>query len=813
MDYMQSYQLDIMLVLTGICGLMLFFSVMIRNLSSVSRTAFILINANATILLIADRFAYLYRGDPSTVGYWMVRITNFLTFFCIIGILFFYNMLIKHMLVEGGIVPERPKRLVAADFLMIADAFMLVVSQFTGLYYTFDETNHYQRAPLNFISFIIPLVVMIIQLTVVIQYRHSFRKSLRVILILFDVIPIISSILQLFIYGLSITNITASIVVIVLYITALRDMNERAEHADTLEMDHLRKLQQSSERLLNQTATALIDALDAKETYTQGHSVRVAKYAKQLAEAAGKDEKEQTEIYYAALLHDIGKIAIPDEIINKKGALTAEEYAIMKQHPVIGRQILAGIEKMPYLSIGANFHHERYDGTGYPEGLKGEEIPELGRILAVADAYDAMSSQRSYRDAIPQQKIREEFIKNSGTQFDPKYAKLMQHLIDLDSEFQMKEMTDTKEHAEKTSLICGALRDEVTDGVLITSNPTTIRLTCVPDDYPGIPSFILFDSLDGLYHEESALGEELNYFEYASIRFDGETTDDGVRKLETQITLSEDDDTLDDRIDDNNDDGDDENSGIDYEIVAVRYKDHALFTIKSAIRTVQVTLALPDNTRFMYAGITGENCQIHGITIQKSENPIGENYITRIAEEISYIKGPAGDVPNVQIDGYRTDASEGIPLRDGLELHFHTMSLPTARLIWHTAFIDIYTSDNKQVNGPNHKEFALIRLDGEFWEDSGGLADNQMEITRTDDFTDWDDWKDLNKKGMDVVIRFKIRDNQVTTMTENAGIRINNVTTINTKTQGLFVTLTGDQVALTQIHVKEGTKHANRTEE
>ena len=91
----------------------------------------------------------------------------------------------------------------------------------------------------------------------------------------------------------------------------------------------------------------------------------------------------------------------------------------MKQHPALGQQILSGITDVPLLAIGANYHHERYDGTGYPEGLKGKDIPELGRILAVADAYDAMSSMRSYRDAIPQQKIREEFIKHSGTQFDP----------------------------------------------------------------------------------------------------------------------------------------------------------------------------------------------------------------------------------------------------------------------------------------------------------------------------------------------------------------------------------------------------------
>ena len=140
------------------------------------------------------------------------------------------------------------------------------------------------------------------------------------------------------------------------------------------------------------------------------------------------------------LLHDVGKIGVPDAIINKKERLTDEEYDVIKKHPVIGKQILETIKEMPNLSSGARWHHERFDGKGYPDGLAGEDIPEVARIIAVADAYDAMTSKRSYRDTLPQDKVREELINCSGTQFDPRFAQVMVELIDEDKDYQMREL-------------------------------------------------------------------------------------------------------------------------------------------------------------------------------------------------------------------------------------------------------------------------------------------------------------------------------------------------------------------------------------
>lgn len=193
------------------------------------------------------------------------------------------------------------------------------------------------------------------------------------------------------------------------------------------------------ERLSNQIINALAESIDAKDSYTNGHSMRVAQYSVKIAERAGKNKAEQERIHYMGLLHDIGKIGIPDSIITKNSGLSDKEYYVTRKHPEIGAEILANISEMPDLGIGAKWHHERYDGTGYPDGLKGEEIPEEARIIAVADAYDAMASKRSYRDVLPQQVVYEEIKKGKGTQFDPVFADVMLALMEEDTAYDMRE--------------------------------------------------------------------------------------------------------------------------------------------------------------------------------------------------------------------------------------------------------------------------------------------------------------------------------------------------------------------------------------
>ena len=194
-----------------------------------------------------------------------------------------------------------------------------------------------------------------------------------------------------------------------------------------------------NEQLFLHVVSSLAGAIDAKDTYTNGHSSRVAEYSKEIARRYGYNMKEQSDIYIIGLLHDVGKIGVPDSVINKPGKLTDEEFEYIKKHPIIGSQILKNIKEMPKLSIGARWHHEKYDGSGYPDGLAGEEIPEEARIIAVADAYDAMSSKRSYRNIMPQKRIRDEIQNGIGTQFDPRFAEIMLSMIDEDTEYTMRE--------------------------------------------------------------------------------------------------------------------------------------------------------------------------------------------------------------------------------------------------------------------------------------------------------------------------------------------------------------------------------------
>jgi HD domain len=164
---------------------------------------------------------------------------------------------------------------------------------------------------------------------------------------------------------------------------------------------------------------SLTAAIDAKDAYTYGHSERVARAAVELGRELGLREDELSDIYLAGLLHDIGKIGIRDDVLTKRGPLTDEEFKHIQQHVVIGHRILADLHAIEHLLPGVLYHHERYDGAGYPEGLKGDAIPLLARILAVADSFDAMNTSRPYRTAMPPERVEEILRQGSGTQWDP----------------------------------------------------------------------------------------------------------------------------------------------------------------------------------------------------------------------------------------------------------------------------------------------------------------------------------------------------------------------------------------------------------
>lgn len=214
-----------------------------------------------------------------------------------------------------------------------------------------------------------------------------------------------------------------------------RDLKSEAKKLSAEYIEEHRR----NERLSMQVVQTLAGAVDAKDKYTNGHSTRVAEYSREIARSAGLSEKEQEKIYMMGLLHDVGKIGVPDYVINKPTKLTPEEFDIIKTHPGVGYDILKTITEMPQLAVAARWHHERYDGKGYPDGLVGEDIPMEVRIITVADAYDAMSSRRSYHEVYAQEYIRGELSNNMGTQFDPKFAQIMLDMIDEDTEYSMRE--------------------------------------------------------------------------------------------------------------------------------------------------------------------------------------------------------------------------------------------------------------------------------------------------------------------------------------------------------------------------------------
>ncbi len=193
----------------------------------------------------------------------------------------------------------------------------------------------------------------------------------------------------------------------------------------------LERKQKETQKTLNSVVRAFAKAIDFKDRYTNGHSFRVAKYTKLLAKKLGYSDDEIQRIYNIALLHDIGKITIPDEILNKPEALNDEEYKIMKEHTSKGYEILKEIDIDPDLALGAGYHHEHLDGKGYPQGLSGDDIPMVAQLIAVADTFDAMYSTRPYRKKMPLEEVISEIRRVGGTQLN---KEVVESLVELAQE-------------------------------------------------------------------------------------------------------------------------------------------------------------------------------------------------------------------------------------------------------------------------------------------------------------------------------------------------------------------------------------------
>jgi putative two-component system response regulator len=178
-----------------------------------------------------------------------------------------------------------------------------------------------------------------------------------------------------------------------------------------------------------ETLLVLANAIEARDLYTGKHTERVADYAQRLAQTLGWSNRQVDDVHRAAILHDVGKVVIPDAILNKPGNLSPQEWEIMKSHTVRGVEILSPLDRMPIVLDGVRHHHEYYDGHGYPDGLAGEGIPAIGRLLAIVDAYDAMTSDRPYRKGLPQDEAVRRLQNGAGSQFDPQFTQAFIRLL------------------------------------------------------------------------------------------------------------------------------------------------------------------------------------------------------------------------------------------------------------------------------------------------------------------------------------------------------------------------------------------------
>ena len=217
---------------------------------------------------------------------------------------------------------------------------------------------------------------------------------------------------------------------VLLFVNIIRTIKNVRDMEQNRQKQEIEKRRRQAEKMSLQMIQTLATTIEAKDEYMKGHSYRVAAYAALIAQELGWDATEISNLKDAVYMYDVGKIGIPDAILNKPTRLTEEEYERVKAHTVIGADILKNITIIDHVAEIARYHHERYDGHGYPDGLIGEDIPIHARIVAIADSYDAMNSKRIYRNALPQEQIRDEILTNRGKQFDPDIADVFLKLMD-----------------------------------------------------------------------------------------------------------------------------------------------------------------------------------------------------------------------------------------------------------------------------------------------------------------------------------------------------------------------------------------------
>ena len=310
------------------------------------------------------------------------------------------------------------------EYVAILDFVVCCMLHLTGM------ADFIQTLPVS--QGILAAILILVTGTVCYDLYHGYIRKNRYILVgLFVAVAsvVVESLAVYFV--VSISGIFIGIGMLVLFFANLvRTISQVRDLERTRQQQEIRKRRKQMETMSLQMIQTLVTTIEAKDEYTRGHSHRVAEYSALIAKELGWKQKDIFHLRNAAHLHDIGNIGIPDAILNKPARLTDEEYAVIKEHTIIGAEILKNITLVKHVVEVARSHHECYDGTGYPDGRKGEEIPIEARIIAVADSYDAMRSRRIYRNMLKPEAIYEQFQKNRGVQFDPEITDTFLRLLD-----------------------------------------------------------------------------------------------------------------------------------------------------------------------------------------------------------------------------------------------------------------------------------------------------------------------------------------------------------------------------------------------
>ena len=735
-DLIWTYQLDIMLFLCGACGIMTILLAFTRFLPRSRKAIMIQMELVAFFLLFFDRLAYIYAANPSNIGYYMVRVSNFFVFFFTSYVVLAFAVFLTDWLLSEGKLTGISKRLRFVAVVATCGMGMAVISAFTNLYYYFDETNKYHRGRFFLVSYIIPVICPLICLSVVIQYRKKFSKLLYAALLIYIILPLVCGILQIFTYGISIVNMAMVIVSIMLYIFTYLDINNEVVRAHEKELRNIQDLREKALEMFDRTMKEVVSEIEEKSGLDKGNSALSAEYAKKVAENCEKSEEFCQEVYFDTLFRSVGLSGVMDKVID----------------------------------------------------LKEEEVKDMQRIEEVCCDYVRMTTSGEDRNAMPDYMAREILVREAGEKYDLAFANLMVKVIDTQGFGDTDESDEIS--LEGVKIRCIEYRDSVSNGIEITPKEKKISFECenniVMREISGAPSIVLFDSVDRRVHSDEKTIQAYSYLEYGELWFDGHYISSASRKIETLDNTQK------------------EMAGADgkrsYEIRAVRFEDHIRIKMTGPECSNELIIALPDKTRKSFIGLTGENCEITKIDIESAEEEIKADHIPRIVTETSYIDRLESDIRNVQVDRFRSAATEGIELSGNIKILFHSMSLPSANMIWHCPSVVLYYSKDGAVFGPDYREYDLIKLDGEEDGDKEYVT-NRFKMKKKEEFPGWESWKEKNKEGLEYEVSVEKKGNRIKVKTSNLGIELENITTVLDDPDKVYVALSGDQVALTDIRL------------